>query len=94
MLLARLIAQQPAEDIAIVHGDATLSNLIVDAGGNVGFIDCGNAGRGDRYLDLGVLAAEINGHYGDDAAVQFMRRYGGAWDANKARFYADLYEFF
>jgi aminoglycoside 3'-phosphotransferase-2 len=93
-LLARLIAQQPAEDIVVVHGDATLSNLIVDTDGNVGFIDCSNAGRGDRYLDLGVLAAEIAQHYGDDAAAQFMRSYGGVWDTNKARFYADLYEFF
>jgi aminoglycoside 3'-phosphotransferase-2 len=47
-LLARLTAQQPAEDIVVVHGDATLSNMLVDAAGNVGFIDCGNAGRGDR----------------------------------------------
>jgi aminoglycoside 3'-phosphotransferase-2 len=93
-LLARLIAQQPAEDIVVVHGDATLSNLIVDMDGNVGFIDCGNAGRGDRYLDLGILGAEITEHYGDDAAAQFMHSYGDVWDANKARFYADLYEFF
>jgi aminoglycoside 3'-phosphotransferase-2 len=94
ILLARLIVQQPAEDIVVVHGDATLSNLIVDVDGHVGFIDCGNAGRGDRYIDLGVLAAEIAGHYGDDAAAQFIRSYGGVWDTTKARFYADLYEFF
>lgn len=92
--LAHLTAHRPAEDIVVVHGDATLSNLIVDTDGNVGFIDCGNAGRGDRYLDLGVLAAEITEHYGDDAAAQFMRSYGGIWDTDKARFYADLYEFF
>ena len=93
-LLAQLAAHRPAEDVVVVHGDATLSNLIVDTDGNVGFIDCGNAGRGDRYLDLGVLAAEIAEHYGDDAAAQFRRSYGGVWDADKARFYADLYEFF
>lgn len=93
-LLAGLTARQPPEDIVIVHGDATLSNLIVDADGNVGFIDCGNAGRGDRYLDLGVLGAEIAEHYGDTLATEFMRSYGGVWDANKARFYADLYELF
>ncbi|HEY4139969.1 MAG TPA: phosphotransferase, partial [Pseudolabrys sp.] len=33
MLLARLTAQQPAEDIVVVHGDATLSNMIVDMDG-------------------------------------------------------------
>jgi aminoglycoside 3'-phosphotransferase-2 len=94
MLLARLIAHRLAEDIVVAHGDATLSNLIVDNEGKVGFVDCGNTGRGDRYLDLGVLAAEIAEHYGDDAVVQFMRSYGGIWDTDKARFYADLYEFF
>lgn len=94
ILLARLIAQQPAEDIVVVHGDATLSNMSVDTNGNVGFIDCGNAGLGDRYIDLGILAAEIAEHYGNGAAAQFTRSYGGLWHTEKARFYADLYEFF
>jgi aminoglycoside 3'-phosphotransferase-2 len=93
-LLARLSAEQPAEDIVVVHGDATLSNLIVGADGNVGFIDCGNAGRGDRYLDLGILRAEIAERHGDALAAQFVRSYGGVWDANKALFYIDLYELF
>jgi len=93
-LLARLTARQPPEDFVVVHGDATLSNLMVDGEGNVGFIDCGNAGRGDRYLDLAVLAADIAEHHGAPAADMFAHAYGGAWDAAKARFYVDLYELF
>ncbi len=65
-LLARLAATQPAEDLVVVHGDATLSNLIVDDGGCIGFVDCGNAGRGDRYLDLAVLADDIREHFGPE----------------------------
>jgi aminoglycoside 3'-phosphotransferase-2 len=93
-LLARLTAQQPQEDIVVAHGDATLSNLIVDAEGNVGFIDCSCTGRGDRYIDLAVLAADITEHHGAEAAAEFARRYGVDWDEAKARYYADLYELF
>jgi aminoglycoside 3'-phosphotransferase-2 len=94
-LLARLIAEQPPEDIVLVHGDATLSNIIVDGAGGIGFIDCSNAGRGDRYLDLGVLAEDIDDHFGEEAAAHFARVYGRQpWDGAKARFYSDLYELF
>lgn len=94
-LLARLSAPQPSEDVVVVHGDATLSNLMVDGEGNVGFIDCGNAGRGDRYLDLAVLAADIAEHHGAEAAAGFTAAYGERhWDAAKSRYYLDLYELF
>jgi aminoglycoside 3'-phosphotransferase-2 len=94
-LLARLMAEHRPEDIVVVHGDATLSNILVDSAGVVGFVDCGNAGRGDRYLDLGVLAADIEDHFGQEAAARFARAYGPpAWDDTKARYYADLYELF
>jgi aminoglycoside 3'-phosphotransferase-2 len=93
-LLARLQAERPAEDIVVVHGDATLANLFVAADGAIGFIDCGNAGRGDRYTDLAVLAADIDEHYGFEARDRFVRAYGLPWDAAKARYFADLYEFF
>jgi aminoglycoside 3'-phosphotransferase II len=94
-LLARLIAEQRPEDVVVVHGDATLSNIIVDGAGGIGFVDCGNAGRGDRYLDLGVLAADIDDRFGEEASAHFARAYGGqTWDEAKARFYSDLYELF
>lgn len=94
VLLERLMADQPSQDIVVVHGDASLNNLIVDAYGHVGFVDCGNTGRGDRYLDLAVLATEIEETFGADAAARFMRAYGVAWDAGKARYFSDLYELF
>jgi aminoglycoside 3'-phosphotransferase II len=94
-LFARLIADQPTEDVVIAHGDLTLSNMIVDADGTIGFIDCGHAGRADRYLDLGVLAAEIADHFGRRAVKTFAQAYGvQRWDARKAGYYGDLYEFF
>lgn len=95
VLLERLMADPPGEDIVVVHGDASLNNLIVDADGRVGFVDCGNAGRGDRYLDLAVLAGEIEATFGAAATARFIRGYGlVAWDAAKARYFSDLYELF
>jgi aminoglycoside 3'-phosphotransferase-2 len=94
-LLTRLALNRPAEDIVVVHGDATLSNIIVDGDGTVGFVDCSNAGRADPYTDLAVLYADISDHYGPEAAQRFGRIYSPAgWDGAKARFFSDLYELF
>jgi aminoglycoside 3'-phosphotransferase II len=95
VLLARLAANQPEQDLVVVHGDATLTNLIVDPGGNLGFVDCGSAGRGDRYIDLAVLADQIEDYHGAEAAAHFVRAYGlRSWDSAKALYFSDLYELF
>ena len=51
-LLERLRRTVPSEDVVVVHGDATLSNMIVGDDLSVSFIDCGHAGRADPYVDL------------------------------------------
>jgi aminoglycoside 3'-phosphotransferase II len=95
-LLRRLQAECPrGDDIVVLHGDATLGNIMIDDGGSVGFIDCGNAGRGDRYTDLALLHADIVEHRGAEAGRQFLAAYGaGRLDAAKARYFLDLYELF
>ena len=94
-LLKRLTASRPDEDTVVVHGDATLSNIIIDESGTPGFLDCGHAGRGDRYLDLAVLSADIEEHFGARAAARFAEVYGvSRWDKVKAGYYLDLYELF
>ena len=94
-LLARLVKTRPAEDLVVVHGDASLNNVIVDKNGGIGFVDCGNAGRGDRYLDLAVLASGIEEHYGCAAFIRFAKAYSRtAWDSAKAEYFLDLYELF
>src|SRR5665213_2400960 len=62
----RLAADAPRipNDIVIVQGDATFDNLLIDAEGALGFIDCGHAGRGDRYLDLEAVTSDIDEHFG------------------------------
>src|SRR5262249_43163425 len=94
-LYQALAVDRPAEDLVVAHGDLTLSNMVVGTDGSVGFVDCGHAGRADRYLDLGVLAAEIVDQFGSDGPAVFARAYGAKnWDRGKAAYYSDLYELF
>ena len=94
-LLDRLCAQRPDEELVVAHGDATLSNIIVDHDATIGFVDCGHCGKADRYLDLALAAQEIEDKFGSTEAGIFVSAYGEtSWDANKARFFCDLYELF
>jgi aminoglycoside 3'-phosphotransferase-2 len=94
-ILARITTNAPPEDFVVAHGDASLSNMIVAADGAVGLIDCGHAGRADRYLDLAVIAAEIEEYFGRHSVRIFADAYGERrWNTGKAAFYADLYELF
>ncbi len=95
-IYTRLIRTVPEhEDIVVVHGDATFDNLLIDDAANVGFIDCGHAGRGDRYFDLATIVDDIDSHFGPDCIPLFARSYGhAAFDARKLEFFNDLYELF
>jgi aminoglycoside 3'-phosphotransferase II len=83
------------EDCVVTHGDATFSNLILGDDGQVGFVDCGHCGKADRYVDLALLARELQDRLGTDAFSTFTAAYGDLpWDESKAEFYRNLYEFF
>jgi aminoglycoside phosphotransferase len=95
-ILDWLVAHRPAgTDPVVVHGDATFDNMRIDAGGKLRLLDCGHAGRGDRYLDLERIAAEIEEHFGAQWIEPFWRSYGlKIWDQERADFFAELYELF
>jgi aminoglycoside phosphotransferase len=95
-LYERLAHTVPTDDDPVViHGDATLSNLVIGPDGELGFIDCGHAGRSDRYVDLAILEAELRTGFGPDVARCFTAAYGmRVWDEQKAAFFRDLYELF
>jgi|SRR5215471_3946016 len=95
-LFHRLKSDPPAsQDFVVVHGDATLSNLIFGSDERIGFIDCGNAGKSDRYVDFAPLVAELVARFGVSARDVFLQTYGGIqWDERRALFYSDLYELF
>jgi aminoglycoside 3'-phosphotransferase-2 len=92
----RLVRTIPGtEDLVVIHGDATLSNQLIRPDGDLGFIDCGNAGRSDRYVDLAIIEEELRTEFGPDAAGCFIAACGvHMWDERKAAFFSDLYELF
>lgn len=96
-LFDRLLATTPdTEDTVVVHGDATFTNLFIDPAG-LGFIDCGHSGRADRYVDLALVAMEIEERFGQGWVRPFFKAYGFGFqspDRRKLRFYSDLYELF
>jgi aminoglycoside phosphotransferase len=95
-LYRRLETGIPAqEDCVVTHGDATLSNLTFGNDGKIGFIDCGNCGKSDRYVDLAPLFGELADQFGPQARDMFLETYGRLhWDMQKVDFYSDLYELF
>jgi aminoglycoside 3'-phosphotransferase-2 len=94
-LLHRLTQNPPPEDLVVAHGDATLSNMLIGPDYTIGFVDCGRAGRADRYLDLAVMADSIAEIHGEQWRASFAKAYGEtAWQADKALYFSDLYELF
>ncbi len=94
-LLERLQKAVPSEDVVVVHGDATLSNMIVGDDLSVGFIDCGHAGRADPYVDLALVTEGLAERFGTATADRFLGAYGtAALDERKAGYFLDLYELF
>ena len=90
----------PPQDRVVTHGDFCLPNLFTDGKQFTGFIDVGNAGAGDRWMDLALgwrsLKHNSDGHYGkvypnidpDD----LFRAAGVLKDEEKLRYYILLDE--
>lgn len=93
--LAGAVPATAAADVVVVHGDATLANMLIGPDGELGLIDCGRAGRSDRYVDLAVVEMEVSAAFGRAAARGLATAYRlGAWDDRRAAFFRDLYELF
>lgn len=84
-----------AEDPVLCHGDFSLDNVLMDAGGEVaGVIDLGRAGVADRYHDLAILSNSF-AEFGPELRQVLFDAYGlGALDARKLEFHLLLDECF
>lgn len=68
---------RPTDDVpVVVHGDATLPNVLVDGSQLTGFVDVGRLGVGDRHLDLAVAHRSIHRNLGPAAVFAFYDAYG------------------
>ena len=94
-LLADAIRLRPgAEDLVVTHGDATLPNMILDGRRISGFVDCGRAGRADRYQDLALACRSMAVNLGQGAGRAFLGAYGlTSVDDRKLQYYRLMDEF-
>lgn len=100
-LVEWLKTHQPPVDRVFTHGDFCLPNLFTDGEHFAGFIDVGQAGIGDRWMDLALgwrsLKHNSDGYYGKHYAVDpddLFRAVGMTKDEEKLRYYLLLDELF
>lgn len=94
-VLAWLQANRPqTEDLVVAHGDASLPNIMADAAGFSGIIDCGRLGVSDRWQDLAIACRSIIFNCGEDHIAPFLAAYGAEWDAERYAYYCTLDELF
>lgn len=97
-LLDEVIATRPAEeDFVFAHGDYCLPNVLIDPehAALTGFVDWGDAGIADRYLDLALCARSITYNFGAAWVAPFWAAYGvGEIDHAKVTFFQLLDELF
>src|SRR5690606_28812758 len=69
----KLLLERPAdEDPVVTHGDFTPANVLASYSGEAIFVDLGELGVADRYMDLaGALL-----HLSEPAAADFLAAYG------------------
>lgn len=94
-IMAWLHAHRPgSEDLVVTHGDACLPNIMADAAGFSGIIDCGRLGVADRWQDLALACRSLAFNCGEGHVAAFLAAYGAQWDAERYAYYCALDELF
>jgi aminoglycoside phosphotransferase len=97
-LLVLLKASKPTVfENVLTHGDYCLPNIIIDplTLRVNGFVDLGQAGISDRYIDLAIALNTLEHNFGQGFEHIFFEAYGlqdVAW--SRIKFYQMLDEFF
>ncbi len=94
-VFGELLQRRPgSEDLVVVHGDASLPNLLADAGRFTGFIDCARMGVADRHVDLAIASWSVQYNLGEAWVEPFLSRYNTTIDPERMDYYLLLDEFF
>ena len=64
------------DDLVVIHGDPSLPNLILGAGGFAGWVDVGRVGVGSRWCDLMIAATTIASNMGPMLVPTLFEAYG------------------
>jgi len=91
---AARLGPTPEIDLLVVcHGDPCAPNTIIgDDGRWVGHVDLASLGAADRWADLAVSSMSLGWNYGDGWEPEFFAAYGIAPDADRIRFYRELWD--
>jgi len=91
---AAQLGPTPVIDILVVcHGDPCAPNTIIgDDGRWVGHVDLASLGAADRWADLAVSSMSLGWNYGPGWDAEFFAAYGIAADADRIRFYRELWD--
>lgn len=78
VLLASLDRPNPddPDDLVVIHGDPSLPNMILGAGGLSGWVDVGRLGVGSRWCDLMIGATTIASNMGPLLVPSLFEAYG------------------
>ncbi len=67
---------EPKLGKVLVHGDASLPNLIYDGDAFSGFIDLGEMSVGDKDIDLSAAVWSLEYNLGKGYGAMFLKKYG------------------
>lgn len=86
-VIDRLLAERPAEDLVVAHGDYTPSNVLLPATGDPVVIDVPALGAADRYRDLAIAHRDLSEDHGPAAWEAFLSSYGLITEIDEDRLY-------
>lgn len=92
-----LCERRPSTETAVfTHGDYSLPNIMIERDHVSGFLDWRDAGIGDPYRDLPIVAKSIVKNWGAEWVAPFYTSYGlpNGVDQQKMEYYRLLYRFF
>lgn len=71
-----LVQSDSLEDPCVIHGDPAFPNFVIRKDGEVVFLDCGDVGIGDRYIDFAAILKSLSLNGVTDKGAALFNAYG------------------